>query len=77
MLKAALDNTATIGVDAESVDLVGKGIEDEVNVLGLASLYRFLDDMVAVLVLDAANNIVFELTDQGSLLIVEDMIECL
>lgn len=77
MLKASLDHTATVRVDAQCVNLVAKGRKDELNVFGVTSFDSLLDDMISVLVFDASNDVVFELVDQTGLLVVEDVIECL
>lgn len=75
MLQTALDDTAAICVDAERVDLVGESAKDEVNILGFATFDSFLNDMVAILVLDASYDVVFEFSNKCSLLIIEDVIE--
>lgn len=59
------------------MNLVGECIEDKVNVLGFAALNGLLDNMVSVLVFDATRDIVLEFPDQSSLLVVEDVVECL
>ena len=49
--------------------LTGESIDDELNVLRGYSFNGFLDDMIAVLVLDALHHIVFQFLDKLSLLI--------
>jgi hypothetical protein len=44
---------------------------------GKAATLTNLDDMIAVVVLDAFNHLVLQLLDQLILLILQDMLECL
>jgi hypothetical protein len=53
----------------EALDLIVKGIDDKSNVLSWHSLDCFLDDMIAVLVLDTFQYIVLKLFDDARLLV--------
>ena len=52
-------------------------MEDKVNVFGLATFNRLLDDVVAILILDATEDVVLELADKRGLLVVENVLKCL
>ena len=59
------------------VHLVGKGVDDERDMLGGNALYGLLDHMVTILVLDASQDLVLKLLDEVCLLINEDVLESL
>ena len=57
--------------------MTGEGIDNELDVLSGYSFNGFLDHVVAILVLDALQHIVFKFFDQLSLLVSKDMFESL
>ena len=62
---------------SKNVDLPSECFDDELNVLGWNSLDGFLDDMVAVLILDTLEDIRLKLPDKLGLLVRKDMFESL
>ena len=72
-----LNDSAAIGVSRQNLHLTSEGVDNELDVLSGYSFNGFLDYVVAILVLDAFQHIVFELFDQLSLLIGKDMFESL
>lgn len=77
MFETSLYDTTSICVNAQGMDLVCKGVEDEVDVLGFTALDSFLDDMIPILILDASDHLFLEFADQSCLLIVEDVVQSL
>lgn len=75
MLEHALDDTAAVGMGGQTVDLACKGIDDELDVLLRDAFDGFLDDVIAILILDALENLMLEFFDEGSLLIGQDVFE--
>ena len=63
MFKHSLNDSTSIRVCGQRVHLASKGVEDEGNVFGGYSFDGFLDHMIAVLILDAFQNIGFKLFD--------------
>ena len=61
----------------KALDLLVEGIDDELNVTGWNSLDCFLDNMIAVLVLDAFQHVILEFLDDASLLVNQHMFQCL
>lgn len=71
----ALDDPTAVWMRRQMVYLVGKGVDDERNVLSRDPLDSLLNHMITVLVLDAFQNLVLELLDQAGLLIDQDVLE--
>ena len=61
----------------KTLDLLMEGIDDELNVAGWDPLDRFLNDMIAILVLDASQHIILQLFDNAGLLVDQHMFQCL
>lgn len=61
VLQDSLNHTTAIGMGRQGVDLSSKGIDDEPDVFGRYSLDGFLDDMIAILIFDALEDICLEL----------------
>lgn len=76
-LKHALDYTAAIRMPGELTDLTVKRIDDELDMFRRNALDGLLDDMVAILVFDTANDASIELLDQTGLLVGKDMFKSL
>ena len=74
-LQHALDNPTAVGMRREMMNLAGESIDNECDVLSRDSLDGLLNDMIAVLILDAFQNLVLKLLDQGSLLVNQYMLE--
>ena len=64
-------------MDRQLVNLVSEGIYDEGDVLRGDSLDRLLDDVVAVLVFDAFQNLALDFLDEERLLVDEDVLKSL
>lgn len=77
VFKHALDDTATIWMAGQCLDLALECLEDESNVLHWDSFDSLLDDVVTILVLDTLKDIWLKLLDKLSLLISQDMFESL
>lgn len=77
ILKTSLNDSASIGVDTEVLDLASESLEDERYVFGVATFDGLLDDVVSVLVFDASQDILLQFANERSLLIVEYMFESL
>lgn len=71
----ALDYAAAVGVGRERVDVALEGFDDELDVFARDALDCFLDDVVAVLVFDAFEDVAVEFLDEGGLLLCEDVFE--
>lgn len=72
-----LDNSASVWVSCEGVHLSGEGIHDELDEMRWYFLDALLDDVVAVLVLDALHYIALEFLDELSLLVYLNNLKCL
>jgi hypothetical protein len=75
VLEHPLHDPAAILMSRQGLDLADEGGHDERDVLGVNPLDRLLDDMVAVLILDALEDLGLEFLDQGGLLVGEDVLE--
>lgn len=75
VLQDPLDHPATIRVGGQDVDLASEGINDELYVLGGDPLNGFLDNVIAVLILDALEDVCLQLPNQFCLLVREDVLE--
>jgi len=64
VLKASLNDSASICMDTQMLNLASKGLEDERNVLSVATLDGLLDDVVSVLVLDASQHIFLQFANE-------------
>ena len=70
-LEDSLNNSATIGVEAQvlhMVRLVEDGVKDEVNLLTGHFLNAFLDDMISILIINAINDGFLKLLNKQLLL---------
>ena len=76
MLKDPLDDSASIRMCGERVDLAIEGIDNELDVLRQDSLDCLLDNMVPVLVLDAFENVSLEFANENVLSLWSDVLEC-
>lgn len=75
VLQHSLDDTAAIGVCSEAVNLAPEGVDDELDILRGHTLDSLLNDMVAILVSHALEDVVLQLLDHGGLLVGEDVLE--
>jgi hypothetical protein len=64
-------------VGGKDVDLAPEGFDDELNVFSRNTLDGLLNYMIAILVLDALENVGLELFNKFRLLICEDMFQSL
>ena len=76
-LQDSLDHAAAILMDGELADLSREGIKDELNMFMCDAFDGLLDDVIAILVLDAFHHEIVELFDKAYLLINEHMLESL
>ena len=63
VLQDSLNDSTTIRMGGENVDLSSESFDDELNVLSWHTFDSFLHDVVAVLVLDTFQNIDLQLLD--------------
>lgn len=77
VFQAPLNHAASVGMDTEMLNLASESLEDERDVVGVTTLDGFLNDVISVLVLDAPQNVLFQLADKRSLLIIQNMLESL
>lgn len=75
MLEQPLDDPAAVGVRGQGCHLSTHSVHDEVNVLSRHQLNDLLHNMVAVLVLDDAQDLGFQLPCQCSLLLNQDVLQ--
>jgi hypothetical protein len=75
--QATLYDPTTIRVQTEMLDLSQEGRIDESDRVRVATLDGLLDNVVAVLVLDALHDVVLQLTHQGGLLFDQDVLQSL
>ena len=61
MLEHTLDDATTICMSRQAMHLPCECVDDELNMFGWDSFDRLLDNVVAILVLDAFKHMVFEL----------------
>ena len=73
----ALNDTATVWMHRQSLDLAVESLDDELNVLGRNSLDGLLDHVIAILVLDTLQHVIVELFDERGLLINQNVLESL
>jgi hypothetical protein len=76
VLQYPLNNSTSICMDAQAIDIVSDGNNDEVKCLRRHLLNALLDNVVAVLVVDAVKNSIFQFTHQQLLLRERDDFEC-
>jgi hypothetical protein len=72
-----LDNPAAIRVSGKNVDLASEGFDDKLDVFSRDTLDSFLDNVVAILIFHALEDIGLELFNKFGLLIGENMFESL
>ena len=77
MFQHALYDPAAIRMSGVLANLAMKGVDDELNVLCWDSFNGFLDNMIAVLILDTSHHIMLELLDKLGLLVSKDVLESL
>lgn len=77
MLEHALNDPTTIRMRGQMLHLVRERIDDETDVLGRDALDSFLNDMVAILILDTLQNLALKFLDQRGLLVGENVLKCL
>ena len=77
VFEASLNDSASICMDTQMLNLASERLEDERYVFGVATLDGLLDDVVPVLILDASQNIFFQFANERGLLIVEYMFKSL
>lgn len=75
MLEHSLDNAASIRVDRETADTALESLDDELYMLHRDTLNSFLNDVVAILVLDAFQDIFLKLFHQQRLLVSQDVFQ--
>lgn len=73
----ALDDTASIGMSRQSVDLAMESFDDELDMFCWYSLNSFLNHMVAVLVFHALEYMTVQFLHKGGLLLCQYMLESL
>ena len=73
----SLENSAAIRMNGKNIDLTSEGFYDKLEVLGRDTLDGSLDNMVAILIFHALENISLEFFDELRLLIGENMFESL
>ena len=64
VLEASLDDSATISMNTQVLDLTSKCLEHKRYVVGVASLDGLLDNVVSVLILDASQDILFQFANK-------------
>ena len=75
VLKDPLNHPATVRVGGEGEDLAMEGVDNKLNLLWGDLLDALLDNVVAVLVLNAAEDVAVELFDHGNLLREIDLLQ--
>ena len=75
VLKDPLNHPATVRVGGEGEHLPVEGINDKLNLLRGDPLDALLDDMIAILVLDAAEDVAVELFDHSDLMVKVDLLQ--
>lgn len=73
--ETTLDDSTTIRMQTEMLDLVKESFVDEPDGFGSTALDGFLDDMIAILIFDALQDVVLQLTNKCGLLFHEDVLE--
>ncbi len=74
-LKQPLNDSTAICVSREMVDLANESVDNKLNMLGRNALDCSLDDMVAILVFDTFEHVVFQLLDHASLLVDQNVLQ--
>lgn len=77
MLKHSLNDTTAVRMRCKSVDLTIERVDDKLNIFRWNSFNSLLNDVVAILVFYAFQNMPVKFLYQSSLLICEDMFKCL
>lgn len=65
MVNAALKHTATMAVRTDRDAILADSVEDELSIFSLEMVEAFLDDMIAVKVLDESDNIATQCIDDN------------
>jgi hypothetical protein len=74
-LKTTLYDPATIRVQTEVLNLTKEGVVDEADSLWSTSFDCLLNDVVAILIFDTLQNVIFQFTNKRGLLFDEDMLK--
>ena len=77
VLEHTLYHPTAIWMYGKIMDLVREGIDNELDMFRGNSLNGLLNHMIAVLIFHALEDVVFKLFDQLSLLVGQNMLECL
>ena len=77
MFEHALYDTATVRMSSQALNLSSKGIDDELDVLCRYALDSLLNDVIAVLIFDALEDLILQFLHQGGLLVGQNMFNCL
>ena len=77
MLQNSLNNTTAIGVNSECMGLASEHLYNEGDMLCRDSLDRFLNNVIAILILDKFKNIYLQLFNEFGLLVDQNMFKCL
>lgn len=70
-----LDNPAAIRMSGEDMDLTSECLDDELDMFSWDSLNGFLNNVVAILVFDAFQNICLKLIDKIRLLVCKNVLQ--
>lgn len=77
MFQHALYHPTAVWMCSKLSDVAGEGIDDELDMFGRDPLDGLLDDVIAVLIFDASQNIFLEFLHEGCLLIGQDVLKSL
>jgi len=77
MFQHSLYDPTSIGMGGEALDLLVEGTDDELDMLGWNSLNCFLNDVVAILILNTFQNIVLKFFHDAGLLVNQNVFQCL
>lgn len=75
MFQHTLNNPTAIRMCCQTMYLSGESVNDELDMFCRHSLDSLLNNMIAVLVLDTFEHMIFQLFDQESLLIGKDVLQ--
>jgi len=64
MLKHTLNDAAAVWMSSQALDLASECIDDELYVFCGYALDSFLDDVIAILILDTLEDLILEFLDQ-------------
>jgi hypothetical protein len=75
VLQYSLNDSASIWMSGQDVDLASESFNDELDMLGWDSLNGLLHNMISVLIFDTLQNVGLQFFDKFRLLICEDMLQ--